>query len=419
MDNYIRRKHEYQARRVFSPTAADWEERVNMDRMRQDRLARLHKQMESSNLGALVLFQGHNIRYATGTWQGVWKCENFTRYAVVCTNKPPVLFETVGTDIECARMDVPWLQNNIRPAVSWQWMEGVEEERCKLMVQSIIDILKEHGVQKSRIGVDKTDMLTYETMKKLGLEVVSGWSAISRARVVKTRDEIECLKMSAAYGDVAMWKLMNEWSIPGVNEAELVGKASEYLWRQGFDFVPDAIIASGGNTSPYRRWHTDKVIRQGDLVICDMSGMGPGGYCCDMIRTWKVASKPNAQEKDLFKECYEATYKAIDALKPGATTADVAKCLPVFDDDKYKSVTLEQFSHSVGLTAHEGMWISRAFSLDHPVEIQPNMYFAVETIAAHPGLPQTVRLEEDVLVTDTGHEIFTLVEHPEEFMGSL
>jgi Xaa-Pro dipeptidase len=64
------------------------------------------------------------------------------------------------------------------------------------------------------------------------------------------------------------------------------------------------------------------------------------------------------------------------------------------------------------------MWVSRAFSLTHPVVIEPNMYFAVETLAAHPGLPQTVRLEEDVLVTESGHEIFTLVESPEDFLGS-
>ncbi len=418
MNTYIQGRHEYQPRRVFSTTATDWEERVNFERMRKERLAKLHKQMEMNDFGALVLFQGHNIRYATGTWQGVWKCENFTRYAVVCDKALPVLFETVGTDIECAKMDAPWLQGRIRPAVSWQWTEGEEEEKCKNMVQTIIDILSEEGVRDKRIGVDRVDLLTYEMMKKLRLNVVSGWSAISRARVIKTSDEIECLKLSAAHGDVALWKLMHEWSVPGVSEAELVGKASGYLWGKGFDFVPDPIIASGGNTSPYRRWHTDKVIRQGDLVICDLGAAGPGGYCCDMIRTWKVASKPTAQEKDLFKECHESLHKAIDALKPGATTADVAKCLPEFDDDKYKSVTLEQFAHSVGLTTHEGMWVSRAFSLTHPVVIEPNMYFAVETLAAHPGLPQTVRLEEDVLVTESGHEIFTLVESPEDFLGS-
>jgi Xaa-Pro aminopeptidase len=418
MTTYIQGKHEYQARRIFSATATDWEERINFERMRKERLARLHKEMETNDLGALVLFQGHNIRYATGTWQGVWKAENFTRYAVVCQGKLPVLFETVGTDIECARIDVPWLGDRIRPAQSWQWMEGEEEDKCQKMVETILEVLSEEGVRNAKIGVDRVDLLTYETMKKLHMNVVSGWSAISRARVIKTRDEIECLKLSAAYGDVALWKLMHEWSVPGVSEADLVAKVSGYLWAEGFDFVPDAIIASGGNTSPYRRWHTDKLIRQGDLVICDLGAAGPGGYCCDMIRTWKVASKPTAQEKDLFKECHDSLHRAIEALKPGSTTADVAKCLPEFDDDKYKSVTLEQFAHSVGLTTHEGMWVSRAFSLAHPVAIEPNMYFAVETIAAHPGLPQTVRLEEDVIVTETGHEFFTLVESPADFFES-
>jgi Xaa-Pro dipeptidase len=76
----------------------------------------------------------------------------------------------------------------------------------------------------------------------------------------------------------------------------------------------------------------------------------------------------------------------------------VAEKFPVYDDDKYGTVTLQQFAHSIGLTLYEGMWISRAYSLKYPAEIKPNMYFAVETFAGHPNLEQTVRLETDLLI---------------------
>ena len=78
---------------------------------------------------------------------------------------------------------------------------------------------------------------------------------------------------------------------------------------------------------------------------------------------------------------------------------------------------MQQFAHSIGLTLYEGMWISRAYSLKYPAEIKENMYFAIETFAGHPGLPQTTRLEENVLVSGKGPVVFTLMEHMEEAMA--
>jgi len=92
----------------------------------------------------------------------------------------------------------------------------------------------------------------------------------------------------------------------------------------------------------------------------------------------------------------------------------VAAAFPEYDDDKYGTVTLQQFAHSIGLTLYEGMWISRAYSLKYPAEIKENMYFAIETFAGHPGLQQTARLEENVLVSGNGPVVFTLMEHMEE-----
>ena len=90
------------------------------------------------------------------------------------------------------------------------------------------------------------------------------------------------------------------------------------------------------------------------------------------------------------------------------------KKFPEYDDDKYGTVTLQQFAHSIGITLYEGMWMSRAYSMKYPAEIKENMYFAIETFAGHPGLPQTCRLEENVLVTEDGPSIFTKMEHMEE-----
>jgi Xaa-Pro aminopeptidase len=415
--SFIGRPHEFEPRRTFSTTATDWQARIDFDRLRRDRLERTRMMMERCDLGALVCFVGENVRYITSVFQGNWKNNIFIRYCVLPRDGDPVLFETAGSDLECAKLDAPWLEGNIRPAITWKWAETAEEMMAGRMAQSVLEVLKENGVERERIGVDIYDPSAAAAFGQLGLNTVSAWPAMSGARVVKTPDELECLKISSAIGDTAFWKIEHEWLKPGVREAEITAKVNEYLYAQGFDFVYDIIVASGGNTSPYRRWHTDKVIRQGDLVIIDQNAVGPAGYFVDFVRCFKVDGRWSAKEKDLYKECYDTMYAAIEQMKAGNTTADVASKLPTYADDEYRTVTLQQFAHSIGLSLYEGMWISRAYSLEYPVELQEGMYFACETFAGHPGLEQTVRLEENLLVTKDGPVIFTKHPFDEEALG--
>jgi Xaa-Pro aminopeptidase len=408
--SFLGKPHEHDPRRVYSTTGTDWQARVDFERMRRDRLARARMKMDEHDLGAVVCFVGENLRYITSVFQGNWKNNIFIRYCVLPRDGDPVLFETAGSDLECAKIDAPWLKGNIRPAITWKWAETAEEMMADKMVRSVLDVLRENGVQDERIGIDMADPSAMAAFQRAGLELVSAWPAMSGARVVKTPDELECLKISSAIGDTSFWKIENEWLTPGVKESYITAKVNEYLYEQGFDFVYDIIVASGGNTSPYRRWHTDKVIRQGDLVIVDQNAIGPGGYFVDFVRCFKVDAPLTPKEKDLYKECYESMYAAIGEMKAGNSTADVAAKLPKYADDEHGTVTLQQFAHSIGLSLYEGMWISRAYSLEYPVELQENMYFAAETFAGHPGLEQTVRLEENLLVTKDGPVVFT--KHP-------
>ena len=415
--SFIKVPHEYSPRRLYSRTAADWQQRIDFDRMRRERLQRARDKMEEHDIDALVLFVGENIRYVTGVYQGAWKYNIAIRYAVLPREGKPTLFETAGSDMQCAKIDAPWLEGRIRPAITWRWAEGAEEMMADRMAQSVYEVLKEEGVEKGKIGLDMSDYLALQSFQKLKLNIVNAWPTMSEARVVKTTDEIECIKLSTAYGDAAYWKIKNEWLKPGVTENYITAKVNEFLYEAGgFEGVYDIIVATGGNTSPYRRWHTDKLIRQGDLVIIDQSGAGPSGYFLDVVRCFKVDGKPTPQEKALYKEVAESTQAAMEMFKPGNTTRDVAEKFPVYDDDKYGTVTLQQFAHSVGLSLYEGMWVSRAYSLDYPAEIKENMVFAVETYAGHPGLPMTCRLEDDVVVTPDGPVRLTLFPWESDFL---
>ena len=105
--SFIGRPHHQDPRRLYSQTACDWQQRVDFERMRNDRLARLREQMNKFDLGALVLFAGANVRYATGSYQGNWKYNINIRYCVLPQGGEPVLFETAGSDLHCARSTCP------------------------------------------------------------------------------------------------------------------------------------------------------------------------------------------------------------------------------------------------------------------------------------------------------------------------
>ena len=98
--------------------------------------------MAEHDLGALVCFVGENVRYITGVFQGNWKNNIFIRYCVLPRDGEPVLFETAGSDLECAKIDAPWLNGNIRPAITWKWAETAEQMMVDRMADSIVEVLE-------------------------------------------------------------------------------------------------------------------------------------------------------------------------------------------------------------------------------------------------------------------------------------
>ncbi len=162
---FIGKPHEWDPRRVYSQTGADWQYRVDFERLRKDRLERVREQMTARDVGALVLFAGANIRYVTGSYQGNWKYNINIRYVVVPSGAEPVLFETAGSDLHCAEMDLPWMEGRIQPAITWQWAEGAVAHMAGRMVQSIVDVLGAHGLKNEKVGIDNLDMAALKAFR--------------------------------------------------------------------------------------------------------------------------------------------------------------------------------------------------------------------------------------------------------------
>lgn len=412
-------KVEYQPRRTFGIEGCDFEERVNYERLRRDRLQRLKNQMQKYDFSALLLNLGDNIRYATGTWDQIWRMANQTRYCLVPRQGEPILFETVGTDLEWIKMNCPWMEGRLRPAITYRFSSAAFNHMLKKHVGQVKNCLLELGVnlKEDKIGFDTMDVVTHQAFKEAGVNLVSGALPMQQARVVKTKDELEILKIVCAIADACFWKIKYEFAKPGITEKELVGMISQFLFDRGVQSMPYVgVVASGGNTNPYLRAYTDRLMRPGDMLIVDLAGPAYNGYFMDFVRCWPLAAKFTPGQKDLYKRCYNSLYAAINAIKPGATTADVAMgFLPGVDDDE-GTCSLLQFGHSLGLSSYEGYWISRGFSLDYPMPLEKDMFFAIETYVGDPGGQEGIRLEENLVVTDTGYKCFSLFPFEEEVL---
>lgn len=412
-------KPEYQPRRAFGTQGIDWQERVNFERLRTERLARLQEQIKKNDTSALLLYRGDNIRYATNTWNGTWRIGAF-RYCIVPAEGDPLLFESVGCDLEAEELYCPWLRGRLEPSISYQFNPGGGYQwGLNRQIEQIKSFLEKEGIKISeKIGVDEMLFGPYAAFKEAGFtNLVPAQPIIVPARWIKTKDELELLKIAMCIGDSAFGLAREEWVRPGVKECELEAKIAEFMIAHGME-QGITICASGGNTNPYVRSWGDKMLRPGDMVVMDII-YSYLGYNTDYVRCFPVGHIWSQKQKELYKRAYDSVMSACEAMKPGVNSAEVAEKFEHYADDVYGSDPVVNAAHSLGMGLYEGLWISRAFSKDYNFDIEEGMYFAVETYAGEPGGFDGARLERNGLITEKGFEPFDLMPFEEEAIKEL
>jgi Xaa-Pro aminopeptidase len=371
----------------------DWEERWNPERMRKERLEKARQAMKRRGIDALLCFTPANIRYITGT-RGI-TLPALHRHCLLIKDEAPLLFE-FGGDLGRVKDNAPWLNDRIKIAVpSYLVTDEIAGEWAK----DIKNILRQAGAEK--IGIDSLSFKIEKALHSADIDYVDGNPVMSEARMIKTKDELECIKLSVSLAELAFEAARNAIS-PGIKEGEVQGEMVRILAGHGCDWVR-GICAAGEHTNPYWRiFGTDKVLAKGDLVIIDRVHSF-NGYACDHVRTFLCGDKATKGQKKAFLECHQKLYAAIDMIKPGNTTAQVAEKLDEKED--YSEITIK-YGHGLGLDAHENPHIT-FLSKKHPVTIMANMVFAVETYVPDEEGKQGVRLEENLIVTDIGYEIIS------------
>jgi len=390
--------------------AVDWESRVDFERLRTYRLDRVRQMLTEFDLGAVLLFETSNIRYATATQIGYWAFNKGERWALITKDGRPKVWD-FGSAAKAHRLQLPHLydtENSVGGNTGLQGAIGPETGLHARAVREIKGALEDAGVASEKLGVDMAETAVLLALQDGGLQVVDGQQAMMRAREIKSPDEIMLLTQACAMVD-GVYQDIFEMLKPGIRESDVVGMAHARLFQMGSEFVEAINSIAGERCSPHPHVFSDRLIRPGDQAYFDIIHAFNGYRTC-YYRTFVVGRATQAQ-RDAFKQSREWMDAAIELVKPGVTTDEIAKVWPRAEEfgfeDEMDAFGL-QFGHGIGVGLHERPIISRLNSLDDPVEIKEGMFFALETYAPAADGRSAARIEEEIIVTADGPKVITL-----------
>ncbi|MBS1884527.1 MAG: aminopeptidase P family protein [Actinobacteria bacterium] len=397
--------------------ATDWEGRGDMDRLRRERTAKAVQAIQDAGYDAVLLLSDPNMRYVTSVATSSVSGAGGFHYSLLFADGKIVHWDSADHAM-VQREACPWLTDvrfaapgiGIVPA-ALGGTAGAEAMR-EAMAKEVATALRDYGVSAGRLGLDVSQPALIADLEAAGYEVDAGaGQAIAGARAIKTEDEVECLRMSAAICE-AGFQAMKEMIKPGVRDNDVWAEAVRRLIVLGGEHAGGK-LSSGPDTWPKSQADSsDRIIRPGDVVYADFYNIGYNGYRSCYYRTFSCGKAKQAT-KDAYKRAVESLYEVLEAMKPGATTTDAARHFPDAEREYWDyygateawQVTTNHWGHGIGLSLYEIPLIWRGVSLDHPIELREGMTLAVETQDRDGS--QGVRVEEMVVIRKDGVEVLS------------
>lgn len=331
----------------------------------------------------------------------VYSLHNPCRYVYVPVAGPVVLFEFKG----CAHLsDGHSVIDEVRTATSWyHFIAGSRiNEFAKMWAAELSALL---GPDARDLAIDRCDPVGAAALGELGIRLHDGQEVANRARMIKTSEEIELIRHAIAGCESGVAEMQASMR-PGQTEQQLWAQLHAANIAAGGEWLETRLLTSGQRTNPWYQECSDKVIDAGDLVAFDTDLIGIGGYSVDISRTWTAAgAAPTANQQRLFDAAHEQLEHNIELFTPGASFAEISQRGHIPADDVH-SVTNAAVGHGIGL-CNEYPLILNSDHFDgggYDGTIEPGMVLCVEALAAPPGGTESVKLEEQILITDSGFE---------------
>jgi len=375
--------------------------KIDFPKLRAGRLARLQAMMKRYDLPVALLYNTANIRYATGTdVMVVWTAGTFARYCIVPAEGAPILFEYKGS-VHISRKIV----DDVRPAYTWQYGGLAARGKAREWARSIRDTLRELGLERERLAVDKLDATGFLALQDEQIPIVEVLPATVDAREVKTPEEVQLFAINGAIGDAILGEF--EAAIrPGIREFELHAVLSDALLRRRGEGLFTRLVSSGQNTNPWLTEATEKPVAPGDLVGVDTDANGYEGYLIDISRTFLCGDDPTPEQREAYRVAHDCVMGMHELVKPGISFEEFARKAPRLPE-AYAAQRYPTMVHQAGLE-DEGPGIPYPDDTRGPKRIMPqrelkeNMVLCLECYAGKVGAPFGVKLEDQVLVTKDG-----------------
>ena len=200
--------------KTYGTMGVDWEERVDFERLRTERLERIKRLLKESDLGALLCFDMNNVRYITATHIGTWAMDKLARFTLLPQDDEPILWD-FGSAARHHKLYCPWLgEERSRAGISTQRGAMLPAAgRAEEVARKIRVELEERGLLGEPLGVDAIELPVLFALQAEGINVVDGQQLMQQARLIKTRDEITllntaCMMVDVAYDDLYRFKML-------------------------------------------------------------------------------------------------------------------------------------------------------------------------------------------------------------------
>jgi Xaa-Pro aminopeptidase len=402
-------------RDLVGQQTVDYEPRVDVARLKRERLARLQAEIGRAGLGGVLLYDPVNIRYATGLRDSSagYGMRHYYRYALVPREGRVLLFGGLEDPGD------PALE--VRPGRSWDFFVCGRnvEEAARRWAAELGSSLDELGIARERIGYDRLDFTGSEALRARQVRLADGRVPIERARAVKTRDELALIRQACAVADVGICAVRDAIR-PGVTENELWSIFTATNIRLGGEHTDGRLLAAGGRTNPWYQAASDRMVRDGELVAFDTDMAGPLGYFADVSRTYLCGDRPpTAAQREQYEVAYRFIQDAVPLFQPGAGFREIAEKAPAFPA-RYRASRYVVLAHGAGMSDEwpaiyfpDTSW--SGFGND-PDVLAAGMVMCVEALVAEEGGRESVKLEEQVVVTERGPEVVSLAPYDWRFV---
>ncbi len=401
---------------------AEWAEAgltpPNLAQMRADRHARLVQGINERGYGGALLFDPLNIRFATdSTNMQVWNSHNPFRACFVGADGYMVLFDFKGGP-DKVLSDFNPLVDEVRGGASmFYFINGDMEDDDAKDFAGVIGKLMDAHAPNRRLAIDKIAIPGYRAFMDRGFIIEAGEELTERVRAVKGADEILAMRCAMHSTEIAC-QLMQDAAAPGKTEDDVWSVLHAENIRRGGEWIECRLLSSGPRTNPWFQECGPRVLQNGEILAYDTDLVGPYGICADISRTvWVGDGEPTAEMKRLYRVAHDHIVENTEILAPGKSFKEITFGGHQLADEFVKSRYGVKI-HGVGLCDE---WPSikypqdwRAGDFDHV--LVPGMTLCVEALIAHEGGDFSIKLEDQVLITETGVENLTKFPFDEQFL---